>query len=115
MSVKDTPPTGGSTRKRRRSKVMRRVSGSLALLLALCTVGLLYGAIFSDKNTAVAADVDAAQVAQGKEIYQTACITCHGQNLQGVTDRGPSLVGVGQAATYFQVSTGRMPAPQQGA
>ena len=25
-------------------------------------------------------------------------------------DRGPSLVGVGQAATYFQVSTGRMPA-----
>jgi ubiquinol-cytochrome c reductase cytochrome c subunit len=115
MSVKDTPPTGGSTRKRRRSKVMRRVSGSLALLLALCTVGLLYGAIFSDKNTAVAADVDAAQVAQGKEIYQTACITCHGQNLQGVTDRGPSLVGVGQAATYFQVYTGRMPAVENGA
>ena len=30
-------------------------------------------------------------------------------------DRGPSLVGVGQAATYFQVSSGRMPAVENGA
>jgi len=115
MSVKDTPPTGGSTRKRRRSKALRRISGSLALLLALCTVGLLYSAFVTDENTAIAANVDAAQVAEGKQIYQTACITCHGANLQGVTDRGPSLVGVGQAATYFQVSTGRMPAAENGA
>jgi ubiquinol-cytochrome c reductase cytochrome c subunit len=27
-----------------------------------------------------------------------------------VQDRGPSLIGVGEAAVYFQVSTGRMPA-----
>ncbi|MEW3845559.1 cytochrome c, partial [Pseudomonas aeruginosa] len=51
----------------------------------------------------------------GKQLYQTACITCHGANLQGVLDRGPSLVGVGEAATYFQVSTGRMPAAENGA
>jgi ubiquinol-cytochrome c reductase cytochrome c subunit len=31
-------------------------------------------------------------------------------NLQGVPDRGPSLIGVGEAAVYFQVGTGRMPA-----
>ena len=30
-------------------------------------------------------------------------------------DRGPSLVGVGEAATYFQVSSGRMPAAENGA
>ncbi len=29
--------------------------------------------------------------------------------------RGPTLVGVGSASVYFQVSTGRMPAPNQGA
>ena len=41
------------------------------------------------------------------------CITCHGANLQGVPDRGPSLIGVGEAAVYFQVSTGRMPLARQ--
>ena len=38
---------------------------------------------------------------------------CHGANLQGVQDRGPSLIGVGEAAVYFQVSTGRMPLARQ--
>ena len=37
-------------------------------------------------------------------------MSCHGANLQGVPDRGPSLIGVGEAAVYFQVSSGRMPA-----
>jgi ubiquinol-cytochrome c reductase cytochrome c subunit len=32
-----------------------------------------------------------------------------------VQDRGPALVGVGSAAVYFQVSTGRMPLNQQSA
>jgi ubiquinol-cytochrome c reductase cytochrome c subunit len=32
-----------------------------------------------------------------------------------VKDRGPSLVGIGEAAVYFQTSTGRMPAVMQGA
>src|SRR5690606_37665151 len=52
----------------------------------------------------------AALIAEGKSIYDVACITCHGQNLQGVEDRGPSLVGVGAGSTYFQVHSGRMPA-----
>ena len=41
------------------------------------------------------------------------CVTCHGSNLQGVQDHGPSLIGVGQAAVYFQVSSGRMPLARQ--
>ncbi|MGH3588886.1 MAG: cytochrome bc1 complex diheme cytochrome c subunit, partial [Pseudonocardia sp.] len=54
-----------------------------------------------------------ALVAQGQEIYNNHCISCHGSNLQGVQDRGPSLIGVGDAAVYFQVSTGRMPLARQ--
>lgn len=118
MSVIDTPPAGGSSRKRRsrnRSKTYRRITGGLALLFALTTVGFVAALLTPDPQSATAANVDAAQIARGAEIYQTSCITCHGQNLQGVTDRGPSLVGVGQAATYFQVSSGRMPAVENGA
>jgi ubiquinol-cytochrome c reductase cytochrome c subunit len=115
MSVNDTPPPGGTTRLRRRSKTMRRITGALALLLGLTAMGFLYAAVSPVAQTAQAANVDAAQIAEGKSIYQTACITCHGANLQGVVDRGPSLVGVGQAATYFQVITGRMPAAENGA
>ena len=44
---------------------------------------------------------------------ENACISCHGSNLQGVEDRGPSLIGVGDAAVYFQVSSGRMPLARQ--
>jgi quinol---cytochrome-c reductase cytochrome c subunit len=116
MSSHDTPPTGGSGRRIRRTKTMRRITGSLALLFALTALGFAFSAFAgSSPNQAKAADVDAQQIADGKAIYQTACITCHGSNLQGVLDRGPSLVGVGQAATYFQVITGRMPAVENGA
>jgi ubiquinol-cytochrome c reductase cytochrome c subunit len=95
---------------------MRRITGSLALLFALTALGFAFSAFAgSSPNQAKAADVDAQQIADGKAIYQTACITCHGSTLQGVLDRGPSLVGVGQAATYFQVITGRMPAAENGA
>src|SRR5699024_1522864 len=41
------------------------------------------------------------------------CISCHGSNLEGVEDMGPSLIGVGEAAVYFQTSTGRMPMSRQ--
>jgi len=116
MSVNDTPPTGGSARLRRRSKTMRRMTGSLALLFGLSAIALVFASFTAGNNNQVqAASFDAEQIAHGKQLYQTACITCHGANLQGVLDRGPSLVGVGQAATYFQVSSGRMPAAENGA
>ena len=83
---------------------------------ALTALGFVYSALVTaEQHGRAAASVDAAQIAEGEEIYQTSCITCHGANLQGVRDRGPSLVGVGQAAVYFQVSTGRMPAAENGA
>jgi ubiquinol-cytochrome c reductase cytochrome c subunit len=54
-----------------------------------------------------------ATAAEGKRLYETSCITCHGQNAQGVPDRGPALIGVGSAAVEFQVATGRMPLARQ--
>jgi len=95
-----------------RSKLRRRVAGALALGVALFGAGALYTVFVPQPQTAVAAD-DSSLVAHGQQIFDNHCISCHGANLQGVTDRGPSLIGVGSAAAYFQVSSGRMPMSRQ--
>jgi ubiquinol-cytochrome c reductase cytochrome c subunit len=106
-----TPPS----RKPRgpRSRFRRRVAGALALGIGLLTAGGLYTAFAPEPQVATAQEGDAALIAQGEQIYNNTCVTCHGSNLQGVQDRGPSLIGVGDAAVYFQVSTGRMPLARQ--
>ena len=103
------------TKKRRaRTKFQRRLAGLLALAIALLGIGTLYSFLVPEPQTAQAQE-DPAVVRQGEQIYNNTCISCHGQNLEGVEDRGPSLVGIGEAAVYFQTSTGRMPAVMQGA
>jgi ubiquinol-cytochrome c reductase cytochrome c subunit len=80
--------------------------------LAMC------GAVYSAFTPAASAQEDpalSASAMHGKQLYDTSCISCHGQQAQGVTGRGPSLLGVGSAAVEFQVDTGRMPAANQGA
>jgi len=109
-----TPPEPRSRRGRRpHGKVRRRLAGALALGIGLLSVGALYSVVEPAPQTAVAQAADAATIAKGQDLYNNACITCHGANLQGVQDRGPSLVGVGDAAVYFQVSSGRMPLARQ--
>jgi ubiquinol-cytochrome c reductase cytochrome c subunit len=88
--------------------VSRRLPGALALGLALLSTGALYSALLPAPQAA-AAQSDVALVTQGRGLYVDACISCHGANLQGVAQRGPSIVGAGDAAVYFQVSSGRMP------
>ncbi len=100
---------------RARSKGQRRLRGALTLMIALVGFGLTFSFLIPTPNQAEAGQVDETQIAAGAAIYVNSCITCHGSNLQGVTDRGPSLIGVGQAATYFQVATGRMPLADNGA
>ena len=95
-----------------RGRLRRRVSGMLALAVALLSAGGLYTVLAPQPQIAHAQE-DPALVRQGEQLYNNACISCHGANLQGVTDRGPSLIGTGEAAVYFQVSTGRMPAVRQ--
>ncbi len=106
-----TAATASTTGKKRRTrrKLRRTMAGALALVLGLTGAGLVAQAFTPDQQTATA-EMDAEQmITQGKEIYQVSCITCHGVNLQGVQDRGPSLVGVGEGSVYFQVHSGRMP------
>ena len=111
-----TTRSAGSSRARSsrwtRRPLHRRVSGILVLGLGLLSAGGLYTVLAPEPQTAQAQG-DPSLVRQGEQLYNNACITCHGTNLQGVEDRGPSLIGVGAAAVYFQVSTGRMPATRQ--
>lgn len=91
----------------------RRLGGAVRLLGALALVGVLYTVFAPGLNVAAAQDELSPTAAEGKEIYDRTCISCHGDNAQGVEDRGPSLIGVGAAAVEFQVSTGRMPLARQ--
>lgn len=102
--------TGPARKAKGRRKLRRRASGAILLLAGLLFTGVLTALLSPDPQVAVADTRDAAIIQDGKQLYETSCITCHGPNLQGVEDRGPSLVGVGDASVYFQVSTGRMPA-----
>ena len=100
-------------------RLRRRLSGAVALALALGTVGIGYSTVAAaaaPKTQAASSSAPAGEtmdVRKGRELYETSCITCHGRNLEGVQDRGPTLIGVGEAAVYFQVSTGRMPLARQ--
>jgi ubiquinol-cytochrome c reductase cytochrome c subunit len=112
-------PTSGApasdptrARARRRSKLGRRLRSGAGLMVGLILAGTLYSAL-TPAQAATDASTDSAAVAAGQALYDRACITCHGSNLQGVPKRGPSLIGVGEAAVYFQVHTGRMPLVRQ--
>ncbi|MEE3852409.1 cytochrome c [Gordonia sp. LSe1-13] len=104
-----SPATSARKAKSRR-KLRRRASGTLLLLVGLVSAGVLASILTPKPQVAIADESNAALIADGKKLYETSCITCHGANLQGVDDRGPALLGVGDASVYFQVSTGRMPA-----
>jgi ubiquinol-cytochrome c reductase cytochrome c subunit len=93
-----------------RRRLRRRLSAGLLLAAALILAGGLAAVLTPRPQVAVADESSSALLRTGKQLFDTSCVTCHGANLQGVRDRGPSLIGVGEAAVYFQVSTGRMPA-----
>ncbi|GAA4480169.1 cytochrome c [Rhodococcus olei] len=113
--MSSSPPSAAAdhataTKARRQRKVRRRITGALILMMGLVGAGFLASALTPTPQVATASDDASALIREGKQLYDTSCVTCHGANLQGVQDRGPSLIGVGEAAVYFQVSSGRMPA-----
>ncbi|WP_024793171.1 cytochrome bc1 complex diheme cytochrome c subunit [Tomitella biformata] len=100
-------------RAKRRRKLRRRAAGATLLLSGLVGAGVLSAVLTPAPQVAVADINDSALIQEGKQLYDQTCITCHGANLQGIAERGTSLIGVGEAAVYFQVTTGRMPAVRQ--
>ena len=99
--------SGMSDKSRRR--LHRRLAGAVLLLFGLALAGVLAATLTPKPQVAQADQSQSALIRTGQQLYETACISCHGANLQGVEGRGPSLVGVGEAAVFFQVNTGRMP------
>jgi len=86
------------------------------LLLGLIIVGVGYAALTAQGTPASAASpsvVSASTIAEGKNLFEVSCSSCHGVDAGG-TFQAPSLVGVGAAAVDFQMSTGRMPAKDIG-
>ena len=100
---------GSGTGDKSRRRVRRRLTGAVLLLFGLVLAGVTAATLTPKPQVAVADQSQSALLRTGQQIYETACITCHGANLQGVNGRGPSLIGVGEAAVFFQVNTGRMP------
>ncbi len=97
-----------------RTTLRRRIGATAVLIGALSSMGGAYAAFATSSGAADSTNSENA-IAAGRQLYQTSCVTCHGANLEGVTGNGPALIGVGSAAVYFQVDTGRMPLAQQGA
>jgi ubiquinol-cytochrome c reductase cytochrome c subunit len=54
-------------------------------------------------------DGQAAPQENGQQLYELGCSSCHGGDGRGVSDRGPSLEHSGEAAAFYELSTGRMP------
>ncbi|MDT5033384.1 MAG: ubiquinol-cytochrome c reductase cytochrome c subunit [Actinoplanes sp.] len=94
------------------SRARRRIGSAVRMIAALALAGGVYTAFapgaFAEDNRQLS-----PAATEGKALFDTSCITCHGPNAQGVPDRGPSLIGVGSAAVEFQVGTGRMPMTRQ--
>lgn len=102
--------------KKRRSNGRRSPFAAAALIGAglLITGGIYAGASAAIAATETPTAVSASLTAEdGEKLFQANCATCHGLDMQG-TDNGPSLVGVGELATEFQLATGRMPLQMQG-
>jgi len=76
-------------------------------------VALVYGSLTSRGGVSQAAVGAQQDITAGKDLFQATCSSCHGLEAQG-TSQGPSLIGAGAAAVYFQMSTGRMPAKEVG-
>ncbi len=94
------------------SRARRRIGAAARMLAALALAGGVYTAFapgaFADEPKQLSATAQ-----EGKQLFDTSCVTCHGRDAQGVEGRGPSLIGAGAASVEFQVGTGRMPMARQ--
>jgi ubiquinol-cytochrome c reductase cytochrome c subunit len=95
----------------------RPVAGYAVVLLGLIIIGVGYAALTgqgSPASAAIPGSPSPQTLAQGRNLFEQSCSSCHGNQAQG-SAAAPGLIGVGAAAVDFQVSTGRMPAKEIGA
>lgn len=85
----------------------------MRLTAALTLLGAMFMAFAPSASAEDTPQELSAAAEKGRKLYDNSCISCHGNNGQGIKDRGPSLVGAGAAAVEFQVTTGRMPLARQ--
>ncbi len=92
-----------------------RTAGYAVIPLGLAAIGLAYASLTGHGSQAAASAPPASQqsIARGKYLFEQNCSSCHGLEAQG-SPVAPSLIGAGAAAVDFQMSTGRMPAKEQG-
>ncbi|HEX4671704.1 MAG TPA: c-type cytochrome [Solirubrobacteraceae bacterium] len=115
---------------RRPSRIPRALRAALALVLgALAIIGLAAPASSGQSSDQAVAGAQRtkspfapgpgdptksfptspALKAQGAQLYQDDCASCHGAALHGTPGVAPSLIGVGAGPVHFYLSTGRMP------
>jgi len=90
---------------------MRRGEASIvaAGMVFAVAVFLLGRGTPSGADTRASADA-APSPSKVQEIFRSDCAVCHGGRGEG-TERGPRLIGVGEASADYQLTTGRMPLP----
>jgi ubiquinol-cytochrome c reductase cytochrome c subunit len=108
-------PTRGRPTRGKPTRGRQRVAGYGVVLFGLATIGAAYASVTGTGSTAAAAApaASAQNTAEGRYLFEASCSSCHGVDAQG-TSVAPSLIGAGAAAVDFQMSTGRMPAKEQG-
>lgn len=94
--------------------VVPRLPRRLSHLLALACPVLVAVAVTPAFAARPAQDGGSDELmAQGRELYETGCVSCHGPNGEGRASSqgafGPSLEAAGAASAYYYLSTGRMP------
>ncbi|HEY1511861.1 MAG TPA: c-type cytochrome [Solirubrobacteraceae bacterium] len=115
---------------RRPSRVPRSLRAALAAVLGtLATIGLAAPASSGQPGAVAVSGAAPAKLpdgpgagnpvqtfpsspalkAEGSQLYQSDCSSCHGISLKGTPGVAPSLVGVGAGPVDFYLSTGRMP------
>ncbi|GLU46089.1 cytochrome bc1 complex diheme cytochrome c subunit [Nocardiopsis ansamitocini] len=99
------------------------LAGYVVVIIALAFFGVGYTFVApatspaQAQNASAESDLANVDLANGRELFNQSCASCHGQDGKGITKTeagnagawGPDLTGVGAAAVDFQVSTGRMP------
>lgn len=88
---------------------LRRVVGFLAALGVLLTVAVTGGSAGAAPQASGRPSGDGTH---GLELFRASCAGCHGQQGEG-TQRGPTLIDVGEAAADFYLQTGRMPLAEE--